>query len=37
MLALLSMERGDWLRGSAQEIADRQRAVTAEAPFEERE
>jgi hypothetical protein len=37
MLASLSMERGDWLWGPAQEFADRQRAVAAEAPFEERE
>jgi hypothetical protein len=37
MLASLSMERGDWLWGPAQEFADRQRTVAAEAPFEERE
>jgi hypothetical protein len=37
MLASLSMERGDWLWGPAQEFADRQRAMAAEAPFEERE
>jgi hypothetical protein len=37
MLASLSMERGDWLWGPAQAFADRQRAVAAQAPFEERE
>jgi hypothetical protein len=37
MLASLSMERGDWLWGPAQEFADRQRAVATETPFEERE
>jgi hypothetical protein len=37
MLASLSMERGDWLWGPAQEFAHRQRAVVAETPVEERE
>jgi 2-keto-4-pentenoate hydratase len=37
MLASLSLERGDWLWGPGQEFADRQRAVAAEAPFEEQE
>jgi hypothetical protein len=37
MLASLSMERGDWLCGPAQDFADQQRAAAAEAPFEERE
>jgi 2-keto-4-pentenoate hydratase len=37
MLASLSMERGDWLWGPAQGFTDQQRAVAADAPFEERE
>jgi hypothetical protein len=37
MLASLSLERGDWLWGPAQAFADRQRAVAAETPFEDRE
>jgi hypothetical protein len=37
MLASLSVERGDWLWGPAQEFADRQRAVASKTPFEERE
>jgi hypothetical protein len=37
MLASLSMERGDWLWGPAQQLVDRQRAAAAETPFEEGE